>query len=346
MKKGLFLFVALVVSLWANPYTDMLGRSVEINKAETFVFIGPGALRLGTYLGLQDRLVGVERFEQKPLVQSPSPYRTHLGHEFFLKLPVIGEGGPGKMPNLEALIAAKPDVIFSSFVDKNQIAQIEKQTGIPVVALSYGASYGGTSTKNLEDIKSSLLLIGEIASVQQRAKELVAFIESQEEEFSKIKLPQKTLYVGGVPYKGIQPITSTEVDYPPFVLLGLKNAVFTPQTSAKGHQFIDFEALLSTNPEVIFIDTNSKPKIMQDYAANKALYDTLEAYKNGKVKEILGFNNYSTNVENLLLITWQIAAYLGDDRDINTKATEIFEAFYPQNAKTLLQKLSYDLGTK
>jgi iron complex transport system substrate-binding protein len=324
----------------------MLGRSVDINSAEKFLFLGPGAMRLGTYMGLQNKLAGIERFEQRPLVASPSPYRTYLGLDFFQKLPVVSEGGPGKMPNLEALIVAKPDVIFTSFFDKNQIAQIESKTGIPVIALSYGASYGGTSNKNLEDIKASLLLIGEISNTQKRAQELVDFIALQENELSKISLPSKSIYIGGVPYKGIQPITSTEVNYPPFELLGLTNSVFASMPEAKGHQFIDLEALLKTNPEIIFIDSLSKSKITEDYQAKKALFDTLQAYQNGTVVEVLGFNNYSTNVENLLLIAWQIASYLGYDISLHVKAQEIFEAFYPNHSSELLEKLDYKLGKK
>lgn len=342
MKRLLIALILLTCSLLAKPYTDMLGRSVAIEKAEKFLFLGPGALRMGTYLGLQDSLAGVERFEQRPLVQSPSPYRTHLGVDFLKKLPVVSEGGPGKMPNLEAIIVANPDVIFTSFFDKNQISQIQSKTGIPVIALSYGASYGGTSNKNIEDIKASLLLIGEITNKQTRAKELVDFIAAQEVELAKISLPAKSIYIGGVPYKGIQPITSTEVNYPPFELLGLKNSVFANKPDAKGHQFIDFEALLAANPEIIFIDSLSKSKISDDYEAKKSLYNSLNAYQNGKVIEVLGFNNYSTNVENLLVIAWQIASHLGEQIPLHVKATEIFEAFYPGNGTVLLNKLGYN----
>jgi len=346
MTRFIIAFILLTCSLFGKSYTDMLGRNVQITKAQTFVFLGPGALRMGTYLGLQDRVVGIERFEQRPLVASPSPYRTYLGVDFLKSLPVVSEGGPGKMPNLEALIMAKPDLIFTSFFDKNQIAKIESKTNIPVIALSYGASYGGTSNKNLEDIKASLLLIGEITNSQERAQKLVNFIATQESKLAKISLPSKSLYIGGIPYKGIQPITSTEVDYPPFELLGVKNSVFASTPKAKGHQFIDLEALLRANPEVIFIDSLSKSKIAQDYQAKKALYDTLQAYQKGAVVEVLGFNNYSTNVENLLTIAWQIAAYLGHDVSLHVKAREIFEAFYPDHGSEVLEKLGYELGNK
>ncbi len=342
MKRSFFVWLVLAISLWAKPYTDMLGRTVEIQKAETFVFIGPGALRLGVYLDLKAQVVGIEKIEQ--IQNTQSPYRTFLGVDFAKRLPIIGNGGPGKMPNLEALVSVNPDVIFTSFIDKNQIEMITQKTGIPVIALSYGASYGGNGTRNLDEIKSSLILIAEVSGKQERAKELVDFIEIQEETLSKINLEPKSLYIGGVAYKGIQPITSTEVAYPPFELLGLKNCVFENRSKIQGHQFIDFEALLKANPQVIFTDMYSRKKIDQDYQEKKTMYDTLDAYKNAQVKEVLGFNNYSTNVENLLVIAWQIANYLGYDVDINKKVVQVYETFYPNEAEVLLAKLSYDLG--
>ncbi|WP_024954135.1 ABC transporter substrate-binding protein [Sulfurospirillum arcachonense] len=344
MKKILILMSILALYAWAKPYTDMLGRVVDIKKNQTFVFIGPGALRLGVYLGLKNRVIGIERIEQmKRKINIQSPYRMYLGEKFTHSRPLIGNGGPGKMPNLEALVNVNPDVIFTSFIKKDQIEIIRQKTGIPVVALSYGSSYGGKGNKNLDEIKNSLYLISQIAHVEERAKEIIDFIEFQEKKLSKIKPSKKSLYVGGVAYKGIQPITSTEVDYPPFVLLGQKNCVFENST-IKGHQFIDFEALLKANPEVIFTDMQSHDKITQDYKKNKPMYETLQAYKNMDVKEVLGFNNYSTNVENLLVIAWQIATYLGESIDINKKAEDIYEVFYPKNGKVLLHKLEYNLG--
>ena len=343
MKKIIICMVLCYGVLFGKTYTDRLGRSVEVENASKLVCIGPGALRLAVYLGLDDKLLGIEGMENEPNILSP--YRTFLGKERIAKLPIIGTGGPGKMPNLEALVMLKPDVIIASFVDKNQMELITAKTGIPVVALSYGASYGGTSKKNLDEIKNSLLFLGEMTQVQERAKKLVAFIEDQEKKLLAIELPSQKVYVGGVGYKGVQGITSTEADYPPFELLRLKNSVFEG-TKAQGHQFIEFEALLHANPEIIFIDMMGKQKIAQDYATQKVLYDSLSAYQTGNVKEILGFNNYSTNVENLLLIAWQIADFMGEKISLDEKAKAIYTAFYGERGSALLSKLPYGLGQK
>jgi len=180
MRK-IVLFVSVLASLsWAQPYTDMLGRVVDVTSTSKLVFLGPGALRLGVYLGLENRLVGIEKIEKdaSPL----SPYRTFLGNERAAKLPLIGTGGPGKMPDLEALVVLKPDLIITSFVDKNMIDLIVAKTGIPVLALSYGATYGGNA-KQLHSMKNSLLLLGKVTQTSSKAEKLVAFLSEQEKHW-------------------------------------------------------------------------------------------------------------------------------------------------------------------
>ncbi len=340
MRK-IFLGLALLAcTLFGKTYTDILGRNVEVGSTSKLVFIGPGALRLGVYLGLEDRLVGIEKTEND--TSAFSAYRTFLGKEKISALPIIGAGGPGKMPDLEALIARKPDLIVASFVDKNQIELITSKTNIPVLALSYGASYGG-SEKQLESIKKSLLLLGEVTGVEARAKELVAFMQTQEKRLLELKIEDKSVYIGGVGYKGAQGITSTEAAYPPFELLGIKNALFKDKETL-GHQFVEFEAILKANPDVIFIDMFGKKKFDEELGAKKALFETLNAYKNNKIIDVLNFNFYSTNVENLLIISWQVAHELGALVDVEKEAKAIYGAFYKDGGYELLKKLPYKIA--
>ena len=339
MKNVFIVLIMMCSSMFAEPYTDMLGRLVDVKSSQKIVFLGPGALRMGTYLGLENRLVGIEKTENdaSPL----SPYRTYLGKERIGSLPIIGMGGPGKMPDFEALVVYKPDIIFASFLDKNQLGLIQSKTGIPVIALSYGASYGG-SNKQLSSMKNSLLLLGKITQTLPRAEALSGFIAKQEEKLSLLQVPQKRVYIGGLGYKGVQGINSTEANYPPFELLGLKNCLFENK-EAIGHHFVDIEALLKSNPDIIFIDMFGKAKVEQEYNAQKPLFDTLSAYQKGSIKEVIGYNFYSTNIENLLVITYQIASHMGASVDVAYEAKEIYKAFYGEKGVSLLAKLPYGL---
>jgi len=338
MKHIILLFVTFFSFLHAAIYEDMLQRHVEVNSHKKLVFLGPGALRMGVYLGLENRLVGIEKVESTSA--QLAPYRSFLGQEFISKLPVVSTGGPGKMPNLEALMLLKPDLIITSFLDSNQLELISSKTSIPVLALSYGASYGGTK-EQLVSIKESLLLLGKVTDTEDRAKDLINFIEKQEIYLSSLNVAQKCVYVGGIGYKGMQGITSTEANYPPFELLDLKNCLFQ-DSSKMGHHFIDYEALLSVNPEIIFIDMFGKKKVLQEYKEKQSIFNKLQAYKTNNVHNILGYNFYSTNIENLFVISYQIAFNLDKkDIDINSKAQEVYKAFYLEDGLKLLDQLPY-----
>lgn len=335
MHKSLFLVILASMMMYAQTYTDMLGRQVEVTASSKLVFIGPGALRMGVYLGLDERLVGIEKTEND--ASTLSPYRTFLGKERIEKLPIIGVGGPGKMPDLEALIVQKPDLIIASFLDKNQLDMLSAKTGIPVLALSYGASYGG-SAQQLQSIKNSLLLLGNVTHTLSKAENVVAFMNETEKKLTALAVPSKKVYVGGLGYKGSQGITSTEANYPPFELLGLKNALFD-KTEAIGHHFIDLEALINASPELIFIDRFGKEKVAQEYERHKVLFDTLHAYKTGQIKEVSSYNFYATNIENLFLIAYHIASYMGATVDVEMEEQQIYKAFYGEKRAERMQKL-------
>lgn len=330
--KFIFIHCLLGLSLvFANILTIDTPTPNKIQSYKTIVAIGPGALRLVTYMNLQDKLVGIEKIEQKAI--SFSEYRTVLGKDKILSLPLIGSGGPGKLPNLEMLIQLKPDVIIASFVDKNQLDLISQKTNIPIILLSYGSGYGGNDDK-LQAIKKSLLLLGKVFDKQNRAKELIDFMNTQEKELQSYQIPQKILYAGGMGFKGAHGITSTEKDYPPFKILGITNPL--TQKSKSNHLFIQEESLIAQNPDIIFIDMLGKKIVQENFEAKKALYSSLKAYQTNNIYYLLGYNFYNANIANIYIDSWIILQKLGYKIDIKEKMEEIYNAFYPHEAQKLL----------
>lgn len=301
---------------------DLLGRNVQIKSAEKLVFIGPGALRLGVYLGLVDRIVGIERFESK-INPEFSPYSAIIGRVNLDKAVIVGEGGPGKAPSAEALVNSGADLIISSFVSEKQIDEIQKQTRIPVFAVSYGSGYGGNLEK-LESVKKSIVALGEATNTRERASKLIKFMEDEGKSLKSLKLEQKSVYVGGIGYKGAWGIASTESDYLPFWLLGIKNAV---NSDKLGHLFIDMEKLVEIDPDVIFLDKGGKSQIKKDKEDKSGIFDALSAFKNGRIHWVDPFNYYNTNIENCFFIAWQVAKALGADIDLDEKKRTIYDAF-------------------
>ncbi|MGP1561626.1 MAG: ABC transporter substrate-binding protein [Helicobacteraceae bacterium] len=319
MVRILFTVYLLAAGLFAN--TDMLGRSVDVTNAKRLIFLGPGALRLGVYLGLTSKLAGIENIEKGQ--RNNAAYSALLRSSGALNAPVVAEGGPGKMPSFEALIRAKPDLIVVSFMDKDQVDLIQKKTRVPVFAVSYGEGYGG-SAKKLEAIKRSLLSLGEITGAADRAKDLVAFMNEQEAGLATLEFKRGSAYIGGVSFKGGWGITSSESDYAPFGLLGVKNIMAQEKNE---HIFIDLEALVKADPEFVFLDSGGKKQVEQDLRSHRALFDTMRAFKNKNVHWVLPMNFYNTNIEYAYVSAWQIAANMGAKVDLEQKRKAIMQKF-------------------
>ncbi len=320
MKKVLVMLLAIYS--FAFGLEDMLGRNVDVRNYQKLVFVGPGALRLGTYVGAEKYLVGVERIEQRGA--KLTPYRAFLKKRKKTSLPIIGEGGAGKVPSMEALIKSKATLIISSFIDKTQANLIEQKTKIPVFVVSYGSGYGGEMEK-LASIKKSLKLIAKIIKNEKRAHDLIKNIENEEKKLSKLKLSNKSVYVGGIGYKGAWGLESTESNYLPFSLLDANTAL---KTEKSGHLFLDLERVVKLNPDIIFIDQFGFKKFKEQEKKKKVVFQNMKAFKNKNVYKVPAFNFYNTNLENSLLSAWIVAKALGADVDIEKEKKRIFDIFF------------------
>ena len=325
----LILFTACQ-SLYAKTFTDIAGRIIELpSNVNNAIAIGPGCLRLIAYMKAVDYISGVERAETKDGWIEGRPYSLAIKNRI-KDLPIIGQGGPGTLPNLEKIIEIKPDVIFASSMDLYQIKKIEEKTGIPVVVLSYGDSDDLFNVK----VKKSLSLIASILDRGKREKELLDFINtclidlqkrSAETDTSKTF----TVYLAGLSYKGKHGLESTRPCYPPFKILNLKSIV--DDLKCNNHIFIDKELIIERNPDYIFIDTNSLDIIKNDYLKNKKIYHLLTAIKKGNVHMILPYNSYNTNMEIALVNVYLIGKILFPKKfeniNIEEKAGEIIKFF-------------------
>ncbi len=309
--------------------TDFAGRSVKVPVgASRVVAVGPGVLRLVSYLGAVDKIVGVEEAEKK---------WTPLGRDYamaykssFQDLPVIGPGGPRSPPNPEALRAVKPDLILMSrvYVELYDPDRLSEEVGAPVVVIDYGlAGY-----LNVTEFKRTIMLLGEILGRESRARELAAYIDRIVEDLARrVENVQArpSVYVGAVSYKGAQPFTGTQGLFPPLFLLKTRSIV--DELGKKGFVNVDFEYILKKQPDVIFIDLNNLRTVVDDFGKDPAKYCALKAFKEGRVYAILPFNYYHTNVATALADAYFIGKILYPEqfKDIDpaAKADEIYTVF-------------------
>lgn len=306
--------------------TDMFGREVTLPKnIERVVCIGSGALRLYSYIGDMSKLCGVEECEYGYLI-SVRPYQM-VNEELFKSLPSIGAGGPQGTPDAEALLAADPDVIFSLYtLDIAAMDELQQKTGIPVVVLSYGE----TEVFD-EDVLASLTLMGNILGKKERAKELSDYIAAMQMDLAKrtMNIPdaeKKTVYLGCQSNYGNHGIGSSTANYSLFNAVNAKNVLdLHGYTGYQGA--LDLEAILTMNPDVMILDAGGLSILKEEYKENKAVFDSLMAFRNRKVYVQMPYNAYFTNLE----IAYADAYFIGktlypnqfDDIDIEEKFGEI-----------------------
>ncbi len=311
--------------------TDLLGRTVTVPAgAESFACIGPGCLRLYTYVADAAQLAGVEDAEFS-WGSSGRPYNMAI-QDKISGLPVIGPGGPGNAPDAELLFVADPDVIFTTYnSDVSIIDELQNKTGIPVVALSYGDT--GVFDQSIYD---SMTLIGQITGHTDRAAEVVAYMQNLATELAEITAnveDKPSVYLGCQSNRGSHGIESTVGNYVLFDVMGIRNAA--GEAGIPEYAMIDKEQIIEMNPDIIIVDAGGYDPLVEDYNANPEFYNSLRAFKEGKVYMQMPYNYYSTNLE----IAMADAYYIGSvvypelfaDTDIQTKFAEISEFMLGMN---------------
>jgi iron complex transport system substrate-binding protein len=317
--------------------TDGYGRTVVIpSNPDRIVCSGSGCLRYISYLGVQDRIVGVDSQEKK--IQTNEARAYAIANPQFSSLPLIGEMRGKDDP--EKIIGIGPQVIFKTASLAEQPASaiaaadaLQNKTAIPVVEMPYGDLATDSGKK---DACATLRLMGTITGRSARAEELIAYIGATTADLNKRtqdipESEQKTAYVGGVSYSGPHGIISTEPAYPPFAMVNVKNIASGAGTQ---HADISKETIVSADPDFIFIDLGTLQiagnGAIGELTTNPA-YSSLSAVKNGKVYGVLPYNFYSTNYESVLADAYYVGKIVYPDRfadvDPKVKADEIYTMF-------------------
>ena len=322
MKRKLWVFVSCCVLLMAMmaverasavetiTITDMVGRQVETpSDPERIICLGPGALRLIVYVQAQSKVVGVEDMEK--MNRRGRPY--WLAHPELWDLPRCGPGGPAsinKQPDLEAVLALSPQVIFITYMERQTADRLQRTLNIPVVVLSYGSFATFDET-----IYEALDIVGKILNRRTRAGEVVRLcgILAQRSGPRTQDIPDSqkpTVYVGGIGYRGAHGIGSTDKCYTPFEWTHARNSVENLKPTRGSHIFVDKEMLLKLNPDIIFVDGGGLALVAGDYKKKKSYYDALQAFSHGRVYMLLPFNWYVTNVGTALADAYAIGKIL------------------------------------
>jgi len=325
---------------------DSLGRTVKVEKyPKRVVAIGPGTLRLVVYLNATDLLAGVEEIE---LSRSPLGRDYAMAYGEYLKsLPVIGPGGPRSSPDPVRIRSVSPDLVIMSslYAQLYDPDRLSTEVEAPVIVIDYG----GAGYVEVDDLKKALTILGDVLNRSERARELCDFIDSVIRDLdarTRNITTKPSVYVGAISYKGAQPFTSSQARFPPLVLLNTYSIVDN-LTSTVGYVSVDFEYILSAQPNYIFIDINNFNIVKDEFNRDKDKFCALMAFKERRVYSVLPFNYYHTNIATSLADAYFIGKilYPGNFEDVDpvAKANEIFKKFLGKELYLLFEE-GYGVG--
>lgn len=323
--------------------TDMIGREVTVapGSYQRVVCIGAGALRMYSYIGDTALLCGVEDIDNTTLADRPKmfdgvarPYVLAYG-DVFAALPSCGVGGPNaQAAEAEKILSCQPDIIISEYEDVEKADALQQQVGVPVITLR-----AGVDGVFAEAFPGSLRLLGQLFGREDRAEELISFIESETAELTRrtadvAEADQPGVYVCGLGNWGTTNHLMTSQSYAAFRVANIRNVVNDLATD--GIQPIEAEkfAALGGSMDIMLIDAAAVKNIAPLYQEDPTLLDTCKAWQDGSVYLEMAYNAYYTNYEIALANTWFAAKCvypdLFADVDMTAKTNEITKAFLGQ----------------
>ncbi len=301
---------------------DGLGRKVEIPlKVERIVGVKAGALRLISYLGASQMVIGVEDVELK----NANPY--NLANPQYADLPSIGPIHGG---DAELISSRKPDLIIMSNCNVGDADKLQSLTGIPVVAVVYG-----DLSENRKYFVNALNILGDVLGKKNRADSLLVYIDELIKDLGERSMSNKNLvqkiYVGGISFHGMHGLSSTDPNYPPFTFLNINN--LSKEFSRGGNIVsIDKEQIIKWNPDFIFVDYSGLELVIKDLNLLSKSLDVIEA---NNVYGLLPHNWYTTNFETVLVNAYNIGNVVTpssySDLNIEVKSREIYKTFLGQD---------------
>ena len=363
MKKvvSLFLALAMILSLCAcgkqevvqmqpsaSPVEsgeitviDMIGREVSVvpGSYSRVVCIGAGALRMYTYIGDVALLAGVEDIDNESLQERPKmfdavarPYVLAYG-ETFSGLPSCGVGGPmAQTAEAEKILSCNPDIVISEYEDVDKSNALQEQLGVPVITLKTGG-------KGVFDdgFYGSMELLGKIFGKEEKAAELVKFVQEEAAEITArtaniAEEDKPGVYICGLGNWGTTDHLMTAENYVSFQIANVKNVL--SGTGTQGVQPIEEEKFLSLGEDmdILIMDAAAVKNIAPLYQEDPTIFDTCKAWQNGEVYLEMAYNAYYTNFEIALINTWFIAKTVYPeafaDIDLVAKTNEVTQKFF------------------
>jgi iron complex transport system substrate-binding protein len=251
------LIIILVITISEkNKKEDILQSS---KKPERIVTLAPNLTEIVFELGLGPRVAAVTSDSDFP---AEAKSKVKIGNFW--------------RPDIEAIIAAKPDLILA-LPSEHQIEITEnlRQSGYQVLRVKL---------ETIEELKSGICDIGKAASCQEQANKLAEKIEQQinsiKEKNIHKKKPKVLWVVQAEPLRvaGVNTFLNDIIE-----LAGGRNAV---GETIQQYPSLSYEQLLAAAPEVIIHSTMTTGAIEKEQEAARSFWskhESLPAVKSGRI---------------------------------------------------------------
>ena len=254
-------------------FTDSAGREVVIPAViKTVAPTGPLS-QVFLYMACPDMLVGVS-------MDFPESARGIIPERYYY-LPRFGQFyGVNASLNLEALIAAAPDVIVDIGEAKENIAQnmdnLQSQIGIPVIFIE----------ATLDTMEETFLMLGDLTGDIEPNKRRSAYCKAAVEQADSIRRQlndeERVSVYMAMGENGLR--TNARDSFHADVLkrVGAENVVDIESSTLGAGSEVSFEHVLVWNPQVILVDSVSLyERLNQD-----PIWREIDAVQTGRVYKI------------------------------------------------------------
>jgi iron complex transport system substrate-binding protein len=312
---------------------DSLGRTVTIPaKVERILSLQPEITRIIVALGAGERLVGIDYF----LRHDDRLFKIIYPQES--RLPVVSR--PDDSVNKELVVRLDPDVVFASPSEFQAPDSIQRNLGIPVIALS--------SLGHFDKLLGEIELVGAVTGLEDRAQELVTFFQDKIRPISEHAASVPSEKKPRIYLSFWSSLTRTPVFYEPVNSAGGINLAenLLPSSLGSIQTVITLEQILKWDPEIILIQGNFPPEermVTVKQVLEDRRLSSLQAVKDKQVYYTFGFWYWWDPAE-VLVETLYLAGMFYPEKfgriDLAKEGQEIFTKFYrEQGAFSALWKL-------
>ncbi len=304
-----------------QSFTDSVGR-VVILPAKLERIAPSGALaQTVLYSLVPDRIIGWS-------AKLPGTVKRYMPAKYW-SLPIFGTFyGKNADLNMEALIAAKPDVVIdigeAKKNEKEDLDRLQKQLGIPVVFVE----------ATMFSFSKAYETLGTLLGVEKEAAALSNFcaqtVKDGQALAAAVPPSKRAKIYYGEGKTGLQTNPKGSIHADVIELIGAVNVADIPVTSGAGGNQISMEQLLLWNPDlIIFGPAGAYPAVPGD-----PMWKNLPAIKTGKIYEIpegpYNWMGRPPATNRLIGVYWLGSIAYPDYAkwDLKAKAREFYKLFY------------------